>query len=288
MAAIKRVTSVQLAVWLCALFIASTQRRDFVQLDGSGQVDQDHTANKLVTRQLSSRDSTYDRRQAQKPARFIMGIFTVVTDIKRRKLIRKSLAMYKDRRICSMGSNNGELPPAIADHCELIYTFVVGANRDGPTQVLGNFSGPLLTTPPQDFIFSQEPNDITFLNIKVSQPVPTNDIEICSHGWITFDGLQENMEEGKSSTWFNYATIIMNANDIDYAIKCDSDTYVRVDKFFNVSTEHLPRGASRTYAGKTTWSFHRNHAYMEGQFYVVSVPCFGSCLKARYISTQSW
>jgi hypothetical protein len=78
------------------------------------------------------------------------------------------------------------------------------------------------------------------------------------------------MEDGKSPTWFNYASQIMSIYDVDYAIKCDSDTYLRVDQFFNISAEYLPRGASKRYAGKTTWSFNRNHPYMEGQFYVVS------------------
>jgi hypothetical protein len=62
----------------------------------------------------------------------------------------------------------------------------------------------------------------------------------------------------------------MNAYNLDYTIKCDSDTFVRVDRFFDVSQEYLPRQATKRYAGKMTWSFLRNHTYMEGQFYVLS------------------
>lgn len=103
----------------------------------------------------------------QKPGRFLMGIFTISKERERRDLIRKALAMYQDSRICSLGSTDGNLPTAPADGCELIYTFVFGANPEGPTQVLGNSSLPVITKPPADFDASLEPNDITFLNIKV-------------------------------------------------------------------------------------------------------------------------
>ncbi len=161
--AIKQAVLLQFTAWLCALIIVSSQRQELFQLDSSLQ--QKKEVGTHVRRKLSISDQPPTK---QKPARFLMGIFTVEKEQKRRNLIRRALAMYHDKRICSMGSTNGALPPAPADRCELIYTFVFGANPDGPTQVLGNFSGPVITTPPEEFKDSREPNDITFLNIKVS------------------------------------------------------------------------------------------------------------------------
>lgn len=78
------------------------------------------------------------------------------------------------------------------------------------------------------------------------------------------------MEDGKTPTWFYFASQIMNSFGLDYSIKCDSDTFVRVDRFFQIAPEYFPRNARSRYAGKMTWSFLRNHTYMEGQFYVLS------------------
>jgi hypothetical protein len=167
------------ATWLfvTALIIAlSQQQQKWKNLNQTipeitNSIQQTKDSFELRRRRLSSSDSKPDDAAAtppiQQPARFLMGIFTIAKERERRDLIRNALAMYQDRRICFLGSRDGNLPPAPADHCELIYTFVFGANPKGPTQVLGNESGPVITTPPSGFEASVEPNDITFLNIKV-------------------------------------------------------------------------------------------------------------------------
>ena len=66
----------------------------------------------------------------------------------------------------------------IANHCQLVYTFVVGGNPNGPKELIDfNASYPLTVETP---LFPDE-QDVTYLNI------------------------EENMKEGKSQTWLKYA-----------------------------------------------------------------------------------
>ncbi len=80
------------------------------------------------------------------------------------------------------------------------------------------------------------------------------------------------MEDGKSPTWFNYASLLMKRHDLDYAIKMDSDTGLRVDRFFEFATAYLPLGGTRMYSGKLLWDTWTNASvpYMAGEFYILS------------------
>jgi hypothetical protein len=79
------------------------------------------------------------------------------------------------------------------------------------------------------------------------------------------------MNEGKSPTWFYYASQVLKLYDWDYAIKCDSDTGVRIDMFLEFAHDNLPRGATSVYAGKMAPSRNqRDQFYLQGQFYVLS------------------
>jgi hypothetical protein len=51
---------------------------------------------------------------------------------------------------------------------------------------------------------------------------------------------RENMNEGKSQTWFYYASTIADALGIDYVGKIDLDTLLYLDKLFGFKEMHLP------------------------------------------------
>ncbi len=78
------------------------------------------------------------------------------------------------------------------------------------------------------------------------------------------------MNDGKSPSWFNYAARIMSKYNLDYAIKCDMDTALRVDKFFDFADNNLPSGGQHIYSGKVVYSKKTKFPYMEGQFYLLS------------------
>jgi hypothetical protein len=116
--------------------------------------------------------------ETYRPARFLMGIFTIVEERTQRNLVRRALALYNDSRVCSFGSTNGQMPPRPPDHCQLIYTFVIGANPQGAKQIVKSVTTTttknspqfpwFLLTAPSGLDMTREPNnDLTFLNIQV-------------------------------------------------------------------------------------------------------------------------
>ncbi len=148
----------------------------------------------VIPSQPSSADAATDT-YTNPPAHFLLGIFTIAEERSRRSLIRSAFAMYNDTRLCSFGSTNDQPmlspPSATQNGCELFYTFVIGANPKGDTQLVLDHSAspsrgtlpliPLITTPPPGFDTTLEPNDITFLNIQVCQARPHFFLLLFSH-----------------------------------------------------------------------------------------------------------
>ncbi|KAL7575300.1 hypothetical protein ACA910_001825 [Epithemia clementina (nom. ined.)] len=97
------------------------------------------------------------------------------------------------------------------DKCRFAYAFVVGANPNGPTILFNyNESYPLaLSSGPNG---ARQEDDVVYLNIK------------------------ENMNDGKTPTWFRYATSVLEErgwqDDWDYIFKADSDNLLYPPKFF--------------------------------------------------------
>jgi hypothetical protein len=132
------------------------------------------------TKQSPSPADTDTRR----PARFLMGIFSVAGDVKRRDILRRGLQVYNMSRVCPFGSSHHMMPSSsssaisLFDDCELMYTFVIGANLNGSKQIVKNELpnlddttkeiASLITQPPSEWNYlTSEPDDITFLNIQV-------------------------------------------------------------------------------------------------------------------------
>jgi hypothetical protein len=126
-------------------------------------------------------------------------------------------AEHQDSRVCSLGDFLAQ--PESRHGCQLVYTFVLGGNPDGPTELV-NDSLPLLV--PNVLLNSTSAasdklrNDMTVLNIR------------------------ENMEEGKSQTWIYRAQQLMRDHRFDYVAKCDSDSVLDLVLLFQFSDEYLP------------------------------------------------
>ncbi|KAL3940063.1 MAG: hypothetical protein SGBAC_005319 [Bacillariaceae sp.] len=138
-------------------------------------------------------------------ARILVGIFTTnlkQLERKQRNMIRKAyLSAYKKsetpNRICSLQDMlKKKVKP---DECQFAYTFVVGANSSAPTEQVDTDDLDLIAIP-RDKMENPEP-DMLYLNIR------------------------ENMNNGKTETWFRYASLIVE-HDLyfDYMAKMDTDT----------------------------------------------------------------
>lgn len=158
--------------------------------------------------------------------RVLMGIFTYDrgTQMPYRRQFRKIFELFpqrNDTRVCSLYDFEHAASDELRYECQFIYTFVVGGlKKDSARTELVDDSDSILI-PEENYRFQQskdlrESNDVTYLNIR------------------------ENMNEGKSQTWFKFATTIMEKYDLDYTGKIDSDSLPYLDKFFNWAYTYLP------------------------------------------------
>lgn len=150
--------------------------------------------------------------------RFLFGIFSTLRrhDRVRRNVIRRTYLASDPYRICSLK----ELPEK--PYCQIVYTFVVGANATGAMDLVDHppahltvdpMEHPILDDYGQELIFE---DDVTYLN------------------------LQENMEYGKSPSWFLYANTLVDELGVDFIAKVDSDTLVFPNRFLDEFATFLP------------------------------------------------
>ena len=161
-----------------------------------------------------------------KRLRVLMGIFTYDSRLQLpyRRQFRKLFGVfpkYNDTRVCSLHDFEHAASDEIRYECQFIYTFVVGGlKKDNARTELVDDSADILM-PAENVRFQRtqelrESNDVTYLNIR------------------------ENMNDGKSQTWFKFATTMMEKWDLDYAGKMDTDSLPYLDKFFNWAYVYLP------------------------------------------------
>ena len=178
----------------------------------------------------------------------LLGIFSTLSEeeLKRRQLIRETyLSLSKvDDRVCDMQRYRKN-----RFGCRLVYAFVVGSLEEGPT-LHHNDAEPLVVEPADlklyGDIFLEE--DVVYLNIK------------------------ENMEYGKSLTWFKYGASIAKELRIDYIGKIDSDAYLKTGELLALIKNELPPVPYNRciYGGRPLPDFQGSSVYMAGQFYFVS------------------
>lgn len=138
--------------------------------------------------------------------RMLFGIFT--TDLKpverqRRDTLRNTYLSFYSKsktphRICSLQQllrNDVK-----NEDCQIAYTFVIGANPNGPTSMVEANTTASMVVPAIKLNDAEE--DVLYLDIK------------------------ENMEEGKSDTWFRFGSVLSETLYFDYIAKLDTDTVV--------------------------------------------------------------
>ena len=185
----------------------------------------------------------------QKSATFLIGIFSSNSGkySNRRSYIRDTYLSSEDPRICKLSEymRQVEESPSYVQ-CIVPYTFVVGAGgKDRPTD--HDDDEPLTLETDQDG--NMDPNgDITYLNIR------------------------ENMENGKSPTWFKYAANVAKASGIDYIGKLDDDSVLSPELLFNFIAHELPPqpANARIYGGPIWATYAKSVVYAAGQFYFMS------------------
>jgi hypothetical protein len=150
--------------------------------------------------------------------RFLFGIFSTLRpqDLVRRNGIRRTYLASDKYRICSLK----ELPNK--PYCQIVYTFVVGANATGATDLVDN-----------------PPSHLT-VNISEHPILDANGDEMIMEEDVTYLNLQENMEYGKSPSWFLYANTLVDDLGVDFIAKVDSDTLVFPNRFLDEFATFLP------------------------------------------------
>ena len=154
-----------------------------------------------------------------RPSRILMGVFTTIQDPLLYRKNYRHLATLSHGVMCSL--NAFLLDSESTAACRIIYTFVVAGRDEGPTKYLER-------------------------NKDVALPRPTFKIPAKLSDWNTAQdftvlNIVENMEDGKSETWLNFASqVVEETEGIDYIAKTDGDTLLHVDKFVQYLDAFLP------------------------------------------------
>lgn len=192
---------------------------------------------------------------------FLLGIFCQLNDTKHRAMTRSTMLgpdLPDDVQplLCTLRDYLDH--SKVASSCQIVYTFVVGGNASAPMAYPVDASDLVVEN---STIMSLEP-DVVLLNIK------------------------ENMNEGKSDSWFHYASTLLHRN-IDYVSKLDLDTLVSIPQLLSFVNDELPiphqRAPPRVFGGllmdfeacggkffKARCSPIKGKVFMSGQFYFVS------------------
>jgi hypothetical protein len=179
----------------------------------------------------------------------LLGIFSCSNLQKyaeRRDTIRKTYLSFDDPRICTLDEYKRQVdenPYQVV--CQVPYTFIIGAGDDDrPTD--HDDDQPLTVKTALEGTVEE---DCTYLNIR------------------------ENMEEGKSPTYFKFAAELSKDYNIDYVAKVDDDTVLSPELLFSEMLDsELPPAPynRRLYGGPSIMSTTKNLLYGAGEFYFMS------------------
>ena len=255
---------------LLALGPHSRERR--VQADASG-----------ASRVMAASSTAYGAPPHQGRLRILVGILTAdfSNDESYRKRHRQLFKLWNDKRVCSLPDFKSR-PLDRRYECQVIYTFVIGANPDASPELVDDSRPMEVDKPIRGKCSDLNEPDMTLLNIR------------------------ENMNEGKSQTWMKYGADIAEEYDLDYVTKCDADTLFHLHEFFQWAYVHLPPAPynKHVYVGalrdKAYWprhdkeedriryeSFFGNnyegvHLYVAGQIYIMSTDL------ARFVGKEAF
>ena len=214
--------------------------------------------------------------------RVLVGILSAdfFNDKVYRKRHRALIKLWNDERVCSLPEFKSK-PIDERYVCQLIYTFVIGANPNASPELVDN-SRPM----------------------EVARPITgqSNDL---NEPDMTLLNLRENMNEGKSQTWMHYGAQIAEEHDLDYVAKCDADSLFHLHEFFHFAYKNMPPAPynSMMYIGalrdKAYWPKHKTekeriqfesffgnnfegvHLYVAGQMYILATDL------AKYVGKEA-
>jgi hypothetical protein len=159
------------------------------------------------------------------PVRLLLGIYSTNNSTASRQRHRENFQQWNRRRasqplVCSLSEWQRHLVEAGTSSCALIYTFVIGAAGTSDDlnvpSVIVNDQRPLLVNRSMTNIsWSQELDDLTLLNIR------------------------ENEHEGKSQTWFRYASQLADQTGLEYVAKADADSFLDMAEYFAFANRRL-------------------------------------------------
>ena len=221
--------------------------------DLSSWTDLDPTVPGITHRYLDERgdiEDFDDEEPISTNTTMLVGIFTMISDkdADQRQLIRDTYIQQNEDsgRVCHLKKY---LKTGADSGCTLIYAFVAGGRQDGPMMHIDDSMPIALEHSLMPMYRDIDPeDDVVYLNIK------------------------ENMEDGKSLTWFKYAASIAEEHGIHYIAKTDSDSYLNLEELLRVTSYDLPATPSnrRIYGGRPWPDYFGESVYMAGQFYFVS------------------
>jgi hypothetical protein len=188
-----------------------------------------------------------NNKRENRPSRFLFGVFSMDSPKERlrRQMLRETYLSYyklhlgnhsRKDTICSL-SELMENEEFINDRskCQFVYTFVIGAGAPGSRPgrcfwgnltCAGTSPSHMTLTHPEESVFSvaseySQYSDVTLLNVR------------------------ENVNDGKTETWFSYISALLSLEradlGVDFVGKLDSDAVIGVELLLR----HYQRDAQR-------------------------------------------
>ncbi len=213
----------------------------------------------LVSSELSA-PSRQELASNVPPFRMLLGIFSIANDAgkERRDLIRRtylslprflenhgvSTIPLRHARICSLDEYWRQSIPH-HEQCQLLYTFVLGAAADPKA--------------PVEYLTLEPDRPMTVNVSTLLDPEPD----------VTYLNIRENMNFGKTNTWFKYASnMLPESLQIDIIAKVDTDCLIRPNILLD-EMEHRIVPGRMVYGGSEIHN-DKGHHYMQGGFYFLS------------------
>jgi hypothetical protein len=166
----------------------------------------------------------------------------VAAEVERRQAQRDTFLSYyakhgkeQPNKICSLMDLQRSL--VSSNECDLAYVFVMGSCSNETTCAKNLVGKDGATTIERDPL---EGDDGIFLNI------------------------EENMNEGKSESWFKHASTLADKMGFDYIAKTDTDTVVHPLGFFRFVNSKLQPSPGLVYGGLVS-TYRKQYAHLDDQ-----------------------
>jgi hypothetical protein len=209
------------------------------------------------TLELASPEMAAPKEQYLRP-RILVGILAdgqTEESKEMRNRFRQLFQVWNDSRVCSLNefsakdwvdrsSYMGESDHDTSYDCQIVYSFVLSAySRNNSlshfTNEVGNTSTVKLHDTLSDpLVLQTVPSSNTIVHSDAIQP-PYSDIMEYKDG--IFLNIVENMNEGKTETFLYWASMVSQQYKIPFIAKCDTDTFIRIQKLLRFLHQELPR-----------------------------------------------